>query len=78
MVSNLADAASSEDVLRFFHGYGVHAKSVTFVREHQVRLAAPFELSFPSLVFGIFGFGMGWEAVLPPTWLLQPGLGEGR
>ncbi|GAB4823540.1 hypothetical protein N2152v2_010586 [Parachlorella kessleri] len=35
LISNLEQPATSEDVLKFFHGYNLHAKSVTFIREHK-------------------------------------------
>ena len=36
LASGLPDAATSEDVLRLFEGFDLHAKSVTFVRERKV------------------------------------------
>eukprot|EP00887_Chlorella_sp_A99_P008012 scaffold12.g8012.t1 len=35
LVSNLPESATSEDVLRFFPGYDLHAKSVTFIRDRK-------------------------------------------
>lgn len=37
VVTGLSDRVTSEDLQRFFHGYALHAKSVTFVREKRVR-----------------------------------------
>ncbi|EFN55711.1 hypothetical protein CHLNCDRAFT_52363 [Chlorella variabilis] len=47
LVENLAPTTTSEDVIRFFQGYDLHAKSVTFLRENEKAKLSEAGLQHP-------------------------------
>ena len=55
LVSDLQESATSEDVLLFFQGFDLHAKSVTFIRDRKVGGCAP------GPGWGLGGAGLGLQ-----------------